>query len=93
VPLVNPLMVCVVKVEAKVVGAWAVNPMKGVTVYPVIGSPPVDEGGLHVSETWPFPERPDTPVGDDGTVTGVTAEDGAEGALNPALVMAVTVNV
>jgi hypothetical protein len=86
-------MVSVADAEGNVVAAWAVTPMKGVTVYPVTGSPPVDEGGLQLNETEASPDRPDTAEGEEGAVAGVTGDDGAEGTLVPALVVAVTVKV
>ncbi len=65
-----------------------------VTVYPVIRAPPVSVGALHETFAWPFPAVALTPTGAPGTgADGVTVLEGAEGALVPVDVMAVTVNV
>ncbi len=65
-----------------------------VTVYPVIREPPALVGALHETFAWPFPALALTPTGAPGTgADGVTVFEGAEGALVPVEVVAVTVNV
>jgi hypothetical protein len=59
----------------------------------VIAAPPLFDGAVKLTVTWAFPRTPITPVGAAGTVTGVTADDGALGALVPTMFLAVTVNV
>lgn len=64
-----------------------------VTVYPVTGEPPVDAGTSQDTVTRPSPATTDGTVGADGTVTGVTAVDGADAGPVPMALVAVTVNV
>jgi hypothetical protein len=69
-------------------------PGKDVTVYFVIGRPPVCVGA--VQETTEAPLRFEvavTAVGASGTPAGVTDEDGAEAGPGPIAFVAVTVNV
>jgi hypothetical protein len=65
--------------------------MYGVTVYPVIGLPPL-EGAVHETATEPSPGVADTPVGTPGAVSpvGVTDPDGAEAGPDPTALVAVT---
>jgi hypothetical protein len=65
-----------------------------VTVYPVMGVPPVDAGAVHDTGAEAFwPPVAVTPVGADGGPAGVAAAEGVEAALVPAAFVAVTVNV
>ena len=65
-----------------------------VTVYPVIRAPPVFVGALHETFACPFPAFALTPTGTPGTgADGVAVLEGAEAALVPLDVVAVTVNV
>lgn len=50
-------------------------------------------GATNATDTWLLPGVPTTPVGALGTVDGVTGNVDADGALLPALLVAVTVNV
>jgi len=68
-------------------------PGDDVTVYPVIGDPPVAEGAVHDTVAWPFPAVAFTAVGAPGGAAGVTALDAAEAGPGPPAVTAVTVNV
>ena len=92
-PLVRPLMIWVVALDVNTLGVCALPPMEGVTVYPVIGSPPLFDGALHDKVTEPSPAVPLTAVGAPGTVAGVMAAEGVEGVPVPALVVALTVKV
>jgi hypothetical protein len=65
-----------------------------VTVYFVIGLPPVCTGAIHETTEAPLAfDVADTAVGASGAPAGVTDEDGAEDAPGPAAFVAVTVNV
>ena len=44
-----------------------VPPGVAVTMYPVMGEPPVDTGGAQVTTAWDEPADADTPVGAPGT--------------------------
>jgi len=55
--------------------------------------PPFEDGAVHVMVATPLPGVALTLVGAPATVTGVTAADGADGALVPAAFVAVTVKV
>jgi hypothetical protein len=48
-------------------------PGEEVTVYPVIGAPPVEEGAVKDTEAWALPALADTDVGAPGTVAGNVA--------------------
>ena len=68
--------------------------MYGVTVYPVIAAPPVEDGAVHETTDWAFAfDVADTLVGAPGTVDGVALEDATEAAPVPDAFVAVTVNV
>jgi hypothetical protein len=67
-----------------------------VTVYKVIGLPPLDAGGKKLTVACALFAVALAPVGGPGTVTGVTGVtlfDGAEAGPVPAAFVAVTVNV
>jgi hypothetical protein len=65
-----------------------------VTVYFVIGLPPVCTGAVHETTEAPLRfEVADTAVGASGTRAGVTDDDGAEAGPGPIAFVAVTVNV
>jgi hypothetical protein len=64
-----------------------------VTVYPVIGEPPLLAGAAKVIAPLPLPDVADTAVGTPGKPPGVTLFDAAEGGPTPATLVAVTVNV
>jgi ABC-type cobalamin transport system permease subunit len=86
-PLVKPRTVAVVPLLV------AVNPPGlEVTVYSIMTDPPV-LGAVQETATCSFPAIPDTPVGAEGTVTGVTEGLGAEGTEDPTEFVATTVNV
>ena len=64
------------------------------TVYNVIALPPLDCGGLKLTIARVSPLIALTPVGAPGTVAvGITALEAADGALDPAAFVAVTVKV
>lgn len=88
--MVNPVTV---QVSGPVVQAHVAPPGEAVTVYPVIVDPPLEEGAVHETVTWPFPEIPDTEVGAEGGEDKVICEEGAEAMLVPAAFVAVTVKV
>ena len=89
VPLVNPATVPVV---APVVLTVA-PPGDAVTVYPVIGEPPLLAGAVQRTVAEAFPGVADTAVGAPGTVLGVTAALATDASEAPAALAAVTVNV
>ena len=64
-----------------------------VTVYPVIGSPPVDAGAIHETRALALPRVATTEVGLPGTVAGVTGAEGSEAGPVPSAFVARTVNV
>ncbi len=64
-----------------------------VTVYPVIGVPPVLPGAVQVTVALASPAIAETPVGAPGTSAGTIATDATEAVLVPAAFVAVTVNV
>lgn len=88
VPLVNPVTVS--GLDAPVAVA---PPGLAVTVYPVIGEPPVEEGAVNDTTTCALPGVPATAVGDPGTAAGVTELDGAEAGPAPAAFVATAVKV
>jgi hypothetical protein len=90
VPFVNPLTVALVPLE--VVAVCAADPTKGVTVYDVIGLPPL-AGAVQETVAEPLPAVAETPVGTPGTAAGVTELDAADGDPVPTAFVAVTVNV
>ena len=57
------------------------------------GRPPVEAGAVHDTSASALPPSPLTAVGAPGALEGVTASDGAEDALVPRSLLAVTVNV
>ena len=62
-------------------------------MYFVIVTPPLEAGGSQLTTAFKSPETAWTPVGESGTVIGVTALDATEAALVPAALVAVTVKV
>ena len=58
-----------------------------------MAAPPVAAGANHDTTTLASPNAVVTPVGEPGTVAGVTGEDGAELTLLPTRFDALTVNV
>ena len=68
-------------------------PGLAVTVYPVIGDPPSEDGGAQVTVAWALPAVAETLVGAPGTVIGVTAADNSDAGLVPRAFIAVTVKV
>jgi hypothetical protein len=54
----------------------------------VIPEPPLFNGAVHDTTTWPFPEVPVTNVGASGTVTGITPLEASEKAPIPTAFMA-----
>jgi len=75
-------------------GPEAVKPPGlAVTVYCVIGSPPLLVGAAKLTTALPLPGMADTEVGAPGGPVGVTGEDGAEYGPVPTAFLAATVNV
>ena len=64
----SPGIVTEVEEAGTVVAAWAGAPMYGVTVYVVIGLPPLLEGAVHATVAEAFPAVAVTPPGAPGTV-------------------------
>jgi hypothetical protein len=90
VPFVRPETRILVALAA----AFAVMPPgDDVAVYPVIGLPPFDPGGVQDTVAAALPAAAVTPVGAPGTAAGVTLFDGDEAGPGPMLLLAVTVNV
>jgi hypothetical protein len=88
VPLTRPITV-----QPSVAVVQVAPPGDAVTVYPVIDLPPLLTGAVHETAAEALPGVADTDVGTPGAVAGVTAELGADGALVPAPLVAVTVKV
>ena len=88
VPLVRPVST----MEGCVVVA-VMLPGSEVTVYKVIGEPPLDAGAFQVMLACPFPAVATIPVGELGMVTGVMEFDDPDAGLVPTLSVAVTLNV
>jgi hypothetical protein len=88
VPLVRPVTV---------IGVVAPVPVKlpgcEVTVYEVIGLPPLLPGAAKETEACALPPVAVAAVGASGTVAGVTAEEAEEAEPVPTLLVAVTVKV
>jgi hypothetical protein len=70
-------------------------PGEEVTVYPVMGVPPVLAGAVQETTSWfvAVPAAPVTPVGTPGTVAGVRLALGPEAEPVPLVLVAVTENV
>jgi phosphoribosylcarboxyaminoimidazole (NCAIR) mutase len=68
-------------------------PGEAVTVYPVIGLPPSEDGAIHMTSAEALPAVAVTPVGAPGTVAGTTADDAAEAGPVPIELLAVTAKV
>ena len=75
-----------------VVAVCAAEPTNGVTVYDVIGLPPL-AGAVQETVAEPLPAVAETPVGAPGTAAGVTEFDAADPAPVPTAFVAVTVKV
>src|SRR3954464_3235661 len=95
VPFFSPLPGAVVASAPTGVGVCALEPMYGVTVWPVIALSPSLFAGVHVTRADCDAASAATPVGAVGTTapTGVTAFDGADTAPAPLAFSAWTVNV
>ena len=87
-PLVSP-----VTVIGEVVPVAVTLPGLEVTVYCVIGEPPVLVGAVKLTTACALPATAETEVGTPGVVAGVTAVDALEAAPGPTLFVAVTVKV
>ena len=88
VPLVRPVST----MDSCVVVA-VMLPGSEVTVYKVIGEPPLDAGAFQVMLACPFPAVATIPVGGLGMVTGVMEFDDPDAGLVPMLSVAMTVKV
>jgi hypothetical protein len=64
-----------------------------VTVYAVMGEPPLAAGGEKVTEAKPSPATAETLRGTPGRPAGVAAVEAEDAALVPAVLLAVTVHV
>jgi hypothetical protein len=93
VPFVKPATTALNALPEAVV--TAMPPGLAVTVYEVIGEPPLDAGAAQVTVACPLPGVALTPVGAPGTVAtvGVTAAEGLLGGESPSALVATTVNV
>src|SRR5437763_1774277 len=74
-------------------GALLPAPLVAVTVYAVTGEPPSEAGGVQVTTADALPAVAVTPVGASGTVIGVTGDEGVDGVLSPAALLAMTVKL
>src|SRR5665213_2435233 len=91
VPLVRPVTITEV---AEAPAATVAPPGETVTVYPVIGEPPFDTGGLHWTVAAPSPAVAVPMVGAPGTAAvGVTVFDAADAGPGPVLLVATTAKV
>ena len=68
-------------------------PGEDVTVYDVIGDPPLEAGGVKVTLACPSPASARPIVGASGTASGVTLFEGADCGPVPMALVAVTVKV
>lgn len=82
-----------VTVQAVVSVVQVRPPGEAVTVYAVIGRPPVEDGADQVTPAEASRAIAEIPVGAPGRPVGVTATDEADAGLVPAPLVAVTVNV
>jgi hypothetical protein len=89
---VNPLERPVIDAEVAP-PVLTVVPAEDVTVYPVIGLPPLDAGAAHVTTAVPSPAVAATETGAPGALGRTTGAEGAEAGLLPRAFFAVTVNV
>ena len=64
-----------------------------VTVYPVITEPPLSVGAVNETVACPFSAVAETPVGANGTLSGIIAAEGADASDVPIEFVAVTMNV
>jgi len=88
-PLINPKIVHVV-----VVVVQRPSPGDAVTLYSVIGAPPLETGAVHVITDCAFAfEVAVTFVGAPGVVAGVAAADAIDAVEVPEIFVAVTLNV
>ena len=87
-PLLKPLTVM-----GLIVLNAVLPPGEEVAVYPVIALPPFEAGVVKVTLALVLPGVAETMPGMSGTVAGMTLFDGAEGALLPTELLAVTVKV
>jgi hypothetical protein len=94
IPFVRPVTVIGLPVPVCVT-----PPGLQLTVYPVIGEPPLEAGAVKLTVACPSPPRALTPAGAPGTelpppgAVGATPLDGADGAPIPVLLLARTVHV
>jgi hypothetical protein len=88
VPFVRPIMIAVVLLVVVLK-----FPTFEVTVYDVIGEPPLNAGADHERLAEPFPAAPARFVGASGIVDGVVALLAVDAVLVPFAFVAVTVNV
>lgn len=90
--MLRPVTVADVVVPFAVVAVTL--PGDEVTVYDVIGEPPLSVGAVQLTVACAFPATAETAVGGAGAVAaGVTLFDAADAGPVPALFFAVTVNV
>jgi hypothetical protein len=68
-------------------------PGDAVTVYPVIGLPPSNEGAVNDTDDEAFPTDADPMTGGSGTGEGVTALEAADSTLLPTALVACTVKL
>ena len=89
VPFVSPVTVAVVAPVVLVV----LPPGVAVTVYPLTAKPPLLTGAAQDKVAWAIPATAETPVGEPGTVAGVTVLDRAEKIPVPSSLVAWTWNL
>jgi hypothetical protein len=90
VPLVRPVTM---QVRAPVVVHGTPPIPEGVTVYRVMGWPPLLAGAVQATDAVAAPGDALTLLGCPGTVAGMTVLDAIEGRLGPEAFVAVTMNV
>ncbi len=89
--MLRPVTVAVVVLPLAVV--TLTPPGDEVTVYEVMGAPPLETGAVQLTVACAFAAVALIAVGAPGTVAGVTELDGVDAALGPTALVAVTVNV
>jgi hypothetical protein len=87
-PFVSPVTVSGLETPV-----FVIPPGLEVTMYDVIGEPPLLAGGLNEIVAWALPRTTPVIVGAPGTPAGVTAFDDADATPAPAAFVAVTLNV
>jgi hypothetical protein len=88
IPFVRP-----VNVAVRTFPSVTAEPTDGVTIYPVMAEPPLEEGADHVTTAEVFPGAALTFMGTPGTVAGVIGDEGEDVDESPRIFLENTVKV